>query len=104
MVRVPLVFLAAAALAAAQSHPSWWTYASPEATALVGIDLETVRATPFAEPIEAELWGDLGFLTFRASMRHDRFLFRRQTCLLSRAEIFPPLRFAIKRLRKVSNR
>src|SRR5579863_9714995 len=61
MVRVPFVFLAAAALAAAQSHPSWWTYASPEATALVGIDFETVRTTPFAEPIEAELWGDLGF-------------------------------------------
>jgi len=55
------VFLACAAFAAAQSHPSWWTYASPNATALVGIDWQTVRASPFAEPIEAELWGDLGF-------------------------------------------
>lgn len=61
MVRVAFLFLAAAAFAAAQSHPSWWTYTSPDATALVGIDFETVRTTPFAEPIEAELWGDLSF-------------------------------------------
>ena len=59
--RVPLTFLAVASFAAAQSHPSWWTYASPEATALVGIDWQSVRASPFADPIEAELWGDLGF-------------------------------------------
>jgi len=55
------VFLTCAAFAAAQSHPSWWTFASPNATALVGIDWQTVRTSPFAEPIEAELWGDLGF-------------------------------------------
>jgi hypothetical protein len=55
------VFLACAGFAAAQSHPSWWTYASPNATALVGIDWQKVRASPFAEPLEAELWGDLGF-------------------------------------------
>lgn len=61
IVRGPLTFLACAMFAAAQSHPSWWTSASPEATALVGIDWQTVRASPFAEPIEAELWGDLGF-------------------------------------------
>jgi hypothetical protein len=60
-VRALLAFLACAGLAAAQSHPSWWTYASPNATALVGIDWQTVRASAFAEPIEAELWGDLGF-------------------------------------------
>jgi hypothetical protein len=55
------VFLTCAAFAGAQSHPSWWTYASPNATALVGIDWQSVRTSPFAEPIEAELWGDLGF-------------------------------------------
>jgi len=60
-VRAPLAFLACATFAAAQSHPSWWTYASPNATALVGIDWQKVRASPFAEPVEAELWGDLGF-------------------------------------------
>jgi hypothetical protein len=61
MVRVPLAFLFVAAYAFAQSHPSWWTYASPASTALVGIDWQTVRTSPFADPIEAELWGDLGF-------------------------------------------
>ncbi len=61
MVRLPLAFLASAIFAMAQSHPTWWTNASPEATALVGIDWQTVRASPFADPIEAELWGDLGF-------------------------------------------
>ena len=55
------MFLACATFAAAQSHPSWWTYASPNATAIVGIDWPKVRASPFAEPVEAELWGDLGF-------------------------------------------
>ncbi len=69
--RVPLTFLACAAFAAAQSHPSWWNYASPNATALVGIDWQAVRATPFAEPIEAELWDDLGFPDI-PSLRHAR--------------------------------
>ena len=59
--RIGLTFLAFVALAAAQSHPSWWTYASPGATALVGIEWQSVRSSPFADPIEAELWGDLGF-------------------------------------------
>ncbi len=59
--RAPLAFLACAVFASAQSHPSWWTYASPNATALIGIDWQTVRASPFAEAIDAELWGDLGF-------------------------------------------
>ncbi|MGA3187948.1 MAG: hypothetical protein ABSF22_12635 [Bryobacteraceae bacterium] len=61
MVRVPLAFLTCAAFAAAQSHPSWWTYSSPGATALVGIEWQSVRTSPFADPIEGELWGDLGF-------------------------------------------
>lgn len=59
--KVSLAFLLCSALGAAQSHPSWWTNASPEATALVGIDWQSVRTSPFADPVEAELWGDLGF-------------------------------------------
>ena len=59
--RAPLAFLACAAFATAQSHPSWWTYASPDATALIGIDWHSVRTSPFADPVEAELWGDLAF-------------------------------------------
>lgn len=59
--RFLLTVVACATLGSAQSHPTWWTYASPNATALVGIEWRNVRASPFAEPVEAELWGDLGF-------------------------------------------
>ncbi len=41
------------ALATAESHPSWWMYASPEATALVGIQWSNLRHSPFAAAIEA---------------------------------------------------
>jgi hypothetical protein len=44
-----------ATLAAAESHPSWWMYASPEATALVGIQWNSLRHSPFGAAIEAEL-------------------------------------------------
>jgi hypothetical protein len=58
-----LLLTAMAGLAAAQSHPSWWTYASPDSTALVGIHWENLRQSPFAPAIEAELssTGSLGF-------------------------------------------
>lgn len=61
--RILLLSFATATLAAAQSHPSWWTYASPDATALVGIQLENLHQSPFAQQIEAELSpsGSLGF-------------------------------------------
>jgi hypothetical protein len=49
--------------ASAESHPAWWRYASPEATALVGIQWEHLRSSPFADAISGELHGDggLGF-------------------------------------------
>ena len=49
--------------ASAESHPAWWRYASPEATALVGIQWEHLRSSPFANAISGELHGDggLGF-------------------------------------------
>lgn len=52
----------AANIVAAQSHPGWWTYASPDATALVGIDWRSLRTSPFAEAVREELGTDgLGF-------------------------------------------
>ena len=47
----------------AESHPAWWLYASPQATALVGIQWEHLRTSPFAEAISGELHGEdgLGF-------------------------------------------
>jgi hypothetical protein len=46
-----------------QSHPSWWTLASPDATALVGMRWDNLKQSVFAEAISAELasTGSLGF-------------------------------------------
>jgi hypothetical protein len=62
-VRVLILALTAATLVSAESHPSWWTYASPDATALVGIQWENLRQSPFAEDVAKELSpaGSLGF-------------------------------------------
>lgn len=53
----------AATLAIAESHPSWWAYTSPEATAFVGIQWNNLRHLPFAASIEATFSpaGALGF-------------------------------------------
>ena len=56
-----LLILIAAGCAAAESHPSWWGYASPDATALVGIRWETLKGSVFAAPIEAEFSTSLAF-------------------------------------------
>jgi hypothetical protein len=58
-----LLVLATAGLAAGQSHPSWWNFVSPDATALVGVQWEQLRNSIFANAIGAELssGGSLGF-------------------------------------------
>jgi hypothetical protein len=63
IVKLFFVIAITAALAAGESHPSWWTYAAPEATTLVGIQWNNLRHSPFAAAIEAELSGSgaLGF-------------------------------------------
>jgi hypothetical protein len=50
-------------MALGQSHPTWWGLASPDATSLVGIRWETLKTSPFAEAVGAELGksGSLGF-------------------------------------------
>ncbi|HEY2844283.1 MAG TPA: hypothetical protein VGJ09_11560 [Bryobacteraceae bacterium] len=49
--------------ASAESHPAWWRWASPEATALVGIQWDHVRSSPFAAAVQGEMSGEggLGF-------------------------------------------
>src|SRR5271170_3655303 len=49
------LFALTGVLAFAESHPSWWGLASPDATALVGIRWENLRQSPFADPVAAEL-------------------------------------------------
>jgi hypothetical protein len=58
-----LLMLATAEITAGQSHPSWWNYVSPDATALVGIQWEQLRTSIFGDAIGAELssGGSLGF-------------------------------------------
>lgn len=58
-----LLMLATAEITAGQSHPSWWNYVSPDATALVGIQWEQLRNSIFADAIGGELssGGSLGF-------------------------------------------
>jgi hypothetical protein len=70
-VRTSFLFLASVAFAVAQSHPSWWNYSSPGATALVGIEWQSVQNTPVTEALEAELWGNLGFPDLPC-LRHAR--------------------------------
>jgi hypothetical protein len=61
LVNLCLVLFTAGILSA-QSHPGWWTYASPDATALVGIDWHALRTSPFADGVREELGpGGLGF-------------------------------------------
>lgn len=67
LVRVLVAFLASSGVTMAQSHapqshPSWWGWASPEATALVGIRWETLKLSPFAGAI-AEEWNAPAGLT-----------------------------------------
>ena len=50
-----LLVLATAEITAGQSHPSWWNYVPPDATALVGIQWEQVRNSIFADAIGVEL-------------------------------------------------
>jgi len=50
-----LLMLAAAEITAGQSHPSWWNYVSPGATAVVGIQWERLRTSIFAGAIAGEL-------------------------------------------------
>jgi hypothetical protein len=60
----PLFLIAlSATLATAEPHPNWWAYTSPEATAVVGIQWNNLRNSPFAAAIEAEISpsGALGF-------------------------------------------
>ena len=59
-----LVILAAlAGLVPAQSNPSWWKYAPPEASAIVGIQWKALQSSLFASAIAAELapGGSFGF-------------------------------------------
>lgn len=58
--RLFLLIAVTGTMALAESHPSWWGLAEPDATALVGIRWENLRQSPFADPVATEL-SSLGF-------------------------------------------
>ena len=57
------LFLITALLAAAQSHPGWWTFVAPDAKSLVGIEWAKLAGSPFEDALRGELssGGSLGF-------------------------------------------
>ncbi len=80
-----------ATLAAAESHPSWWMYASPEATALVGIQWSNLRHSPFAAAIEAELapGGTLAFPDLECLRQAREIVISSPALLAAEAGDFP---------------
>lgn len=69
------VLLWSANILLAQSHPGWWTYASPDSTALVGIDWRTFANSPFGDALGSELGADgLGFPSLDCVHQVDQIL------------------------------
>jgi len=85
------VLLFGAGRVSAESHPAWWLYASPEATALVGIQWEHLRTSPFASAISGELSGDggLGFPDLDCLKQARQILISSPTLLAMAAGDFP---------------
>lgn len=75
----------------AESHPAWWRYASPEATALVGIQWEHLRSSPFAEAVAGELAGGdgLGFPDLECLKNSRQILISSPALLAIAAGNFP---------------
>ncbi len=87
--RLAFLLLSSAALLSAQSHPSWWNHASPEATALVGIEWQSIQNTPIVEPLASELWGNMGFPDLPC-LRHARQILISSPELLALASVNCP--------------
>ena len=85
------LFAFCAAFATAQSHPSWWTYASPDATALVGIQWDALRNSPFASAVEAELssTGPLAFPDLECLQQARQIVISSPELLAAEAGSFP---------------
>jgi hypothetical protein len=90
-VKLLVLIVLGASVASAESHPSWWTYASPDATALVGIHWENVRQSPFAEAVQAELSGptSLGFPDLSCSRQARELVISAPPLLAAEAGKFP---------------
>jgi hypothetical protein len=76
---------------ASQSHPSWWRYASPEATAIVGLNWANLSSSVFATAVSDELSpeGDLGFPDLPLLKQSGQILISSPETLAIAAGIFP---------------
>ena len=70
--RIFLLVCLAGALSA-QSHPSWWTWVSPDATALAGVRWEVLQRSPAGPALEASMFGEGGLaLPELDCLKHSR--------------------------------
>jgi hypothetical protein len=89
-VRLLFALLALVGPVRAESHPSWWNYASPQATALVGIRWAHVLSSPFVEGISEELSSDgLGFPDLECLKGAQQILISSPELLAMEAGAFP---------------
>src|SRR5579864_8425160 len=96
------ILLLSAAMSSAESHPAWWRYASPEATALVGIHWEQLRSSPFADAIAGELSGEggLGFPDLECLKEARQILISSPALVAMAAGNFPAEKFREQAVRK----
>lgn len=90
-VKLLISVLAIATLAKADSNPSWWNYASPDATALVGINWENLRESPLAGALSAELSSPagMGFPSIDCLMQARQMVISSPAFLAMAAGSFP---------------
>jgi hypothetical protein len=96
------VLLLSSGTSSAESHPAWWRYASPEATALVGIHWEQLRSSPFADAIAGELSGEsgLGFPDLECLKEARQILISSPPLVAMAAGNFPADKFREQAARK----
>jgi len=98
----PFALLASATLLAAESYPSWWNYASPDATAVVGIQWENVRQSEFADAVTGELFGSgsLGLPELRLIQEARQVLISGPDLLVAAAGAFPAIAIRTQAVRE----
>jgi len=90
-VKLLVILAALAGFVPAQSNPSWWKYAPPEASSIVGIQWKALQSSPFASAIAAELapGGSFGFPDLEILRSPEQILIGSPTMLAIEYGNFP---------------